>query len=139
MNKKLLKEEFIKAGYSCLLVKENEKFFSYKTGVKPLFVFLKSGKDFTSFLAYDKVVGKATAFLYILLKVKEVNALVISEPAYNLLKENNIKVEYSKKVENIINRKGDDLCPFEKLVLDINNPEIALEKITDHLKEFKII
>lgn len=139
MDKNLLKEEFIKAGYSCLLVKENEKFFSYEKGVKPLFVFLKSDKDFTSFLAYDKVVGKATAFLYILLKVKEVNALVISEPAYNLLKENNIKVEYSKKVENIINRKGDDLCPFEKLVLDINNPEIALEKITDQLKEFKII
>lgn len=139
MDKNLLKEEFIKAGYSCLLVKENEKFFSYEKGVKPLFVFLKSGKDFTSFLAYDKVVGKATAFLYILLKVKEVNALVISEPAYNLLKENNIKVEYSKKVENIINRKGDDLCPFEKLVLDINSPEIALEKITDQLKEFNII
>ena len=122
MDRNLLKEEFIKAGYSCLLVKENEKFFSYEKGVKPLFVFLKSGKDFTSFLAYDKVVGKATAFLYILLKVKEVNALVISDPAYNLLKENNIKVEYSKKVENIINRKGDDLCPFEKLVLEINSP-----------------
>jgi hypothetical protein len=139
MNKKLLKEEFIKAGYSCLLVKENEKFFSYEKGVKPLFVFLKSGKDFTSFLAYDKVVGKATAFLYILLKVKEVNALVISEPAYNLLKENNIKVEYSKKVENIINRKGDDLCPFEKLVLEIEEPKTALELITKQLKEFGII
>lgn len=139
MDKNLLKEEFIKAGYSCLLVKENEKFFSYEKGVKPLFVFLKSGKDFTSFLAYDKVVGKATAFLYILLKVKEVNALVISEPALQVLQENNITVFYDKKVENIINRKGDDLCPFEKLVLDINSPEIALEKITDQLKEFNII
>ena len=139
MDKNLLKEEFIKAGYSCLLVKENEKFFSYEKGVKPLFVFLNSGKDFTSFLAYDKVVGKATAFLYILLKVKEVNALVISEPALQVLQENNITVFYDKKVENIINRKGDDLCPFEKLVLDINNPEIALEKITDQLKEFNII
>ena len=139
MNKKLLKEEFIKAGYSCLLVKENEKFFSYEKGVMPLFAFLKSGKDFTSFLAYDKVVGKATAFLYILLKVKEVNALVISEPAYNLLKENNIKVEYSKKVEDIINRKGDDLCPFEKLVLEIEEPKTALELITKQLKEFGII
>ena len=139
MDKNLLKEEFIKAGYSCLLVKENEKFFSYEKGVKPLFVFLKSGKDFTSFLAYDKVVGKTTAFLYILLKVKEVNALVISEPALWVLQENNITVFYDKKVENIINRKGDDLCPFEKLVLDINSPEIALEKITDQLKEFNII
>ena len=139
MNKKLLKEEFITAGYSCLLVKENEKFFSYEKGVMPLFAFLKSGKDFTSFLAYDKVVGKATAFLYILLKVKEVNALVISEPAYNLLKENNIKVEYSKKVEDIINRKGDDLCPFEKLVLEIEEPKTALELITKQLKEFGII
>ena len=139
MNKNLLKDEFIKAGYSCLLIKENEKFFSFEKGVKPLFVFLESGKDFTSFLAYDKVVGKATAFLYLLLKVKEVNALVISEPAYNLLKENNIKVEYSKKVENIINRKGDDLCPFEKLVLEINDPQLALKKITEQLKEFKLI
>ena len=139
MDKNLLKEEFIKAGYSCLLVKENEKFFSYEKGVKPLFVFLKSGKDFTSFLAYDKVVGKATAFLYILLKVKEVNALVISEPALQVLQENNITVFYDKKVENIINRKGDDLCPFEKLVLEINDPQLALKKITEQLKEFKLI
>ena len=139
MNKNLLKEEFIKAGYSCLLIKENEKFFSFEKGVKPLFVFLESGKDFTSFLAYDKVVGKATAFLYLLLKVKEVNALVISEPALQVLQENNITVFYDKKVENIINRKGDDLCPFEKLVLEINDPQLALKKITEQLKEFKLI
>ena len=139
MDKNLLKEEFIKAGYSCLLVKENEKFFSYEKGVKPLFVFLNSSKDFGGCVCFDKVVGKATAFLYILLKVKEVNALVISEPALRVLQENNITVFYDKKVENIINRKGDDLCPFEKLVLYINSPEIALEKITDQLKEFNII
>ena len=139
MNKNLLKDEFIKAGYSCLLIKENEKFFSFEKGVKPLFVFLESGKDFTSFLAYDKVVGKATAFLYLLLKVKEVNALVISEPALQVLQENNITVFYDKKVENIINRKGDDLCPFEKLVLEINDPQLALKKITEQLKEFKLI
>ena len=139
MDKNLLKDEFIKAGYSCLLAKENEKIFSFEKGVKPLFVFLQSGKDFTNFIAYDKVVGKATAFMYILLKVKEVNALVISEPALSLLKENNICVKYEKKVVNIINRKGDDLCPFEKLVLEINEPKTALELITRQLKEFNLI
>ena len=77
--------------------------------------------------------------LYILLKVKEVNALVISEPALQVLQENNITVFYDKKVENIINRKGDDLCPFEKLVLEINDPQLALKKITEQLKEFKLI
>jgi len=139
MGENLLKDEFIKAGYSCLLVKNNEQFFSFEKGVKPLFVFLQSGKDFTDFIAYDKVVGKATAFLYILLKVKEVNALVISEPALNLLKENNICVKYDKRVVNIINRKGDDLCPFEKLVLNIKDAKKALELITKQLKEFNLI
>jgi len=139
MGENLLKDEFIKAGYSCLLVKNNEQFFSFEKGVKTLFVFLQSGKDFTDFIAYDKVVGKATAFLYILLKVKEVNALVISEPALNLLKENNICVKYDKRVVNIINRKGDDLCPFEKLVLNIKDAKKALELITKQLKEFNLI
>lgn len=139
MNKNLLKDEFIKAGYSCLLIKENEKFFSFEKGVKPLFVFLNSGKDFGGSVCFDKVVGKATAFLYILLKVKSVSTLVISEPAFELLIKNNIEVEYETKVKHIINRKGDDLCPFEKLVLEINDPQLALKKITEQLKEFKLI
>lgn len=139
MDKKLLKEKFIKSGYSCLLVKESKKFFSFEKGVKPLYSFVTSGENFNGFVAFDKVVGKATAFLYIILGVKEINALVISEPALMLLQENNITVFYDKKVENIINRKGDDLCPFEKLVLDIKDPKTALEKITEQLKEFKLI
>lgn len=132
-NKELLKE------YTCVLVKEKEIYFSNERGVKPLYLFLKSGKDFSGFCAYDRVVGKATAFLYTLLKVKSVYALVLSEQALSILKEHNVAVEYKTKVKNIINRNKTDICPFEKAVLDIKDSETALEKITEQLKEFKLI
>ena len=132
-NKELLKE------YTCVLVKEKAIYFSTERGVKPIYLFLKSGKDFSGFCAYDRVVGKATAFLYMLLGVKEIKALVISEPALMLLEENNIAVKFDKKVKNIINRKGDDLCPFEKAVLEVNDKADAFKIIEEKMLELNII
>ena len=45
--------------------------------------------------------------------------------ALELLKQYHILVTYDKLVNNIINRKGDDLCPMEKAVLDINDIDKA--------------
>jgi hypothetical protein len=86
-------------------------------GVKPLVIWLSSGEDFHGFSAADKVIGKATAFLYVLLGVKAVYASVISEGALDVLTKNGIDTQYGCVVEHIINRAGDGICPFEQAVL----------------------
>lgn len=125
--------------YTCILSDGQETVSSKERGVKPLYQFLKSGKDFSGFCGYDRVVGKATAFLYIALRVKGVYAITISEPAVTLLKENGIKVIYEQKVPNIINRSGTDLCPFEKAVLTVTTLKSALKTIEQKLKELNVI
>lgn len=136
MNDLLSAKQYLKENnFTCVLIKGDLMFSSDERGVKPLVEFLNSGTDFTGFSAADKVVGKATAFLYALLNVKEVYAFVISESAISVLEQNGIKAEYGEKVKNIINRKGDGICPFEKAMLDITDKFKAKEIIVSKMKE----
>lgn len=65
----------------------------------------------------DKVVGKGAAALMVLGGVNAVHADVISAPALALLKDSPVKVAFTKSVENVINRRGDGICPIETLCL----------------------
>lgn len=123
---------------TCVLCKDGDEKISVERGVKPLVIWLQSGAQFQGYAAADKVVGKATAFLYVLLKVKSVYAQVISVPALQVLLDNGIYAEYGEKVPSIFNRKGDGLCPFEQCVLGVDNPQSAQEKILKKLDEMGI-
>lgn len=125
-------------GYTCVLCKDDKLVASCDRGVKPLVALKESKKDFAGFCCADKVVGKATAFLYVLLGVKAVYALVISKSALDVLLNNGIIVEYDNLVENIINRKGDGICPFESSVLGIIEPQKAYEIIRSKMAEMNI-
>lgn len=85
----------------------------------------------------DKIVGKASAALMVLTKVKEVYAGVISEGAYNLLIANGIKVLYGTLVPYIINRAGTGLCPLETMCMEYKTAEECLVQITSFLNEIK--
>ena len=112
-------------GYTCVLCRGGELRTTTFRGVKPLASWLESGEDFSGFSAADKVVGRATAYLYQLLGVKAVYAQVMSESALAVLDRAGIKASYEKLVPNIINRRGDGICPFEEAVLGIHTPEEA--------------
>ncbi len=132
------KQYLYSGDFTCVLVKDDETYTSAQRGVKPLVIWLESGNSYCGFSAADKVIGKATAFLYVLLGIKEVYANVISESALQVLVDNGINVEYGKLVENIINRQGNGICPFEGAVLDIDNPEIAYKAIRNKMTEMNI-
>jgi len=133
------KEKLIAGEYTCALCCGSQIFASTLRGVKPLVAWYKSGKDFGGYSAADKVVGKATAFLYVLLNVKAVFAKVISKSALDVLRESNIEVEYDQLVDNIINRQGDGICPFETAVLNIDNPLAAYNVIIKKMRELNIV
>ena len=128
--------EILKSGeYTLVLFDGKTLLTDTKRGVKPLLDLLDRETDLSRFSAADKVVGKAAAFLYVLLNVREVYADVISTPALSVLEEHKIPVVYGILTDKIKNRAGTGFCPMETAVLDEDNPENALRKIRGKAKE----
>ena len=71
--------------HTCVLCRDGVYHVSDNRGVRPLVDWLDSGLDLRGFSAADKVVGRATAFLYVLLGIRSVHALVMSTPAMEVL------------------------------------------------------
>ena len=109
--------EFTKSGFSFVLLKNREVVYrSCKQGLKPLlFCVKKNKKEMRGAVVFDKVVGRAAAILLAHAKVKEVWTLTVSTGGKRYLLKNKIKLQYQNEVKDIMNRKGDDLCPMEKL------------------------
>ena len=125
-------------GYTCVLCTDGNCMTTMLRGVKPLVYWLQRGETRKGFSAADKVVGKATAFLYCLLGAKAVYATVMSRPAMAALQQHSVYAECDRLVENIINRAGDGICPFEEAVLNIAEPENAYQAILLKMKEMGI-
>ncbi len=132
------KNELILGNHTCVLCRESKIYSSDARGVRPLVIWIESGNDLSKFSAADKVVGKATAFLYVMLDVSAVYAGVISRSALRVLEEHNINVEYGSLAENIINRQGNGICPFEASVLDIEDVDTAYFEIRKKMQEMNI-
>lgn len=123
------KELLIQGGYTCVLCRDGQVHTATARGVRPLVDWLDSGLDLKGYCAADKVVGRATAFLYVLLGVRAVHALVMSTPAKQVLEQHRIAASCGREVAGIINRRGDGPCPFEAAVLDVTEPGVALDVI----------
>ncbi|MCM1544489.1 MAG: DUF1893 domain-containing protein [Ruminococcus sp.] len=124
-------------GYTCVICKDGIVHTSTAHGVKPLLDLLESNIKVDGFYAADKVVGKATAFLYVLAGVCEIYADVMSESAKRVLDEYNIKCYCDNIVKAIRNRTDTGYCPMEQSVLDIDNPIEAKTAILQKLKELQ--
>lgn len=135
---KIAREILESNGLTCVLCKGDVRYTATERGVKPLVRWLTEGTDLRGFSAADKVVGKATAYLYVLLGVKEVYAHVMSRSAALVLESNGIAAQYGKLAENIINRQGTGICPFEAAVLEIDTPQEALTAIRAKMAELNI-
>ena len=120
--------------FTCVLCKGESFYTSNDRGIKPLVEWYLGGEDLSSYSAADKVVGKGAAFIYLLMQIKNIYADVISEAALSLFRKNRVNVEYAKLVPNIINRKGDGICPFEEVLLNIEDRDRALEVILNKMK-----
>ena len=124
--------------YTCVLCLGETLYTATDRGVKPLLRWLDDGISAAGFSAADRVVGRATAYLYCLLGVRAVHAGVMSGAAAEVLRENGIAVTQDTLVENIINRAGDGICPFEAAVWDIHTPEEALIAIRKKMEQMNI-
>ena len=136
MNKDLAKAKkiFFDTGATCVLCKGKSRCESDLRGVAPLLDLLDTGMDFSGYAAADKVVGKATAFLYCLLGVSHIYTPVISESALAVLNRYQIPVEYDLCVPAIFNHRKNGFCPMETATAQIDCPEEALIAIRKTLE-----
>ena len=132
------KQILIQENHTCVLCKGDAVYTTQARGVRPLVKWLTEGTALRQFSAADKVVGKATAYLYCLLGVKAVYAHVMSGAAAEVLQQSGIEVSWGTLVENIINRTGDGICPFEAAVWEIQTAEEALPAIRAKMEQMHI-
>ena len=137
MNKDLVKAKktLLETGATCVLCRGGSRCESQLRGVLPLVELLDTGMDFSGYSAADKVVGKATAFLYCLMDVAAVYTPVISQAALEVLQGHGIHAEYDLCVPAIFNHRRDGFCPMETATKNIDNPEEALAAIRKTLEK----
>ena len=121
--------------YTCVLCGSGAVHTTCLRGVRPLLRWLDQGVDLQGFSAADKVVGKATAFLYCLLGVRAVYGQIMSKSALEVLRAHGIQAEYGDLAEFIVNRQGNGICPFEAAVLSVQEPREALRVIREKMEQ----
>lgn len=124
---------FATGNYTCVLCKDEQIYTSAERGIKPLLAWLDMEESFKGFSAADKVVGKAAAYLYVLLGVQEVYAVTMSEAAGEIFTQNHIAFQYEILATEIRNRTNTGLCPMEEAVKDAVHPSEAVDKIRKKL------
>jgi hypothetical protein len=130
----LAKLELIKEDLNLVVVKKGKVIFKTKEpGICGfLSVIEKLDANLVAASVADKIVGVAAAMLCVYTGVFSVFALTISEGGIRVLEENNIPCVFKKKVKNILNRKKNDVCPFEKVAITSG----SLDEIYSNLKSF---
>ena len=123
--------------HTCVLCRDDRIYTSTRRGVAPLLGWLDSDLDLCGFSAADRVIGKATAYLYCLLGVKEVFARVISRPATQVLENHGIPAHWDTLVEGIQNRQKTGPCPMEYATRNCATPEEALTAVRETLKQLQ--
>lgn len=117
-----------------VLVKGDQVITSEKRGISFLLSLANENK-YQGYSAADKIVGKAAAFLYVIMQVENVYGETITKRAVEILRQANINVEYKILTENIINRTNTGLCPMELIVLNIEDKEEAFMALKKKINE----
>ena len=124
-------------GHTICLCKEGKCLFSEKKGIAPMMGFISDGLNLEGYSVADLVVGKAAALLFVKSKIKAVFAKTLSKSGEEVLKSNNIPVEYEVLTDKIINRDGTDICPMEKTVLNTDDPEEGYVLLKNKIQSMK--
>lgn len=123
-------KELLSGGCTCALCKGSTVYTSDSSGIAPMLELIEARTDLIGFSAADKIVGKAAAMLFVLAKVSEVYAPVMSRAAAEMLSSHGIAYSCDSFTDRIINRRGDDICPMEKAVADTDDPIAGYAAIT---------
>jgi len=116
----LLEEE----KWNLVIVKEGRVLFSSRErGIAPFFRAVQGmGKSLHNAAVADHIVGLAVAMLCLYTRIASVYAGIASQGALDMLKGQGVIVNSESTVPYISNYDGTNLCPFEKMAGNSENP-----------------
>lgn len=131
--KTLIKNYILANKYAVIICNYSDILYSSQSrGIKPI-VEAYDSKLPEGLYAGDRVVGKAAAQIFHLLKVKYLYAALISKPAYDYIKNTDIELEYEELTERILNRDKNGMCPMEEIAVHSNSDMETLIKVKEKI------
>ena len=122
-----LKEILVKEDYS---ICTSSGYHSKASGIAPVIDRIREDRYFfKDQVVADKIIGKASAMLLVYSGVKEIQAIVLSEAGKEILDRYGISYDYETLTDQIVNRRGDGMCPMELTVKDIDDLKEAYEAL----------
>lgn len=123
----------------CVVIRGGRSWRESGRGVSPLLEFHDHREP--GFLrgatVVDKVIGRAAAMIAISGGAVRVHGVIMSEDAKALLESRGIATSCDTLVPRILNADRSDLCPLEKSVEGIDDPEQALASLRKRIEELK--
>lgn len=133
------REILLSTGCSVVVVKNDTVLIQKKgDGIRPILEAIEELKqNIKGSIIGDKILGKASALLCVYSKVRGVYSLQATKTAIAVLIQAGIPGQTDEMIPYIKNKSGDDLCPFEKMLLDIDSPEEAYRILKKTLSEIQ--
>lgn len=127
----LAKKALADAGLTLAVAKGGRVLFKSKShGVSDMLTMINElGTRSSGASLADSVVGRAAALLCVYSGIVAVYGARMSEGATTVLKSSGIRHEYGALVPSILNRDKSDICPFDRAVLGVDDPHLALERL----------
>ncbi len=113
--------------YSIVVIQDGKILIHKKgDGIKPILkVIDELGDEMQDTVVGDRILGKASAFLCRYSKVKGVYSPQATKTAIAILIIGKISCQVDEMIPVIKNKSGDGLCPFEKMLKNVESPEEA--------------
>ena len=124
---------------ACVVIRSGRIFRESGRGVSPLLEFHdhREAGCLRGATIVDKVIGRAAAMIAISGGATRVHGETMSEDARTLLESRGVTISYGTLVPRILNADRSDLCPLEKSVEGIDDPEQALAALRKRIEELK--
>lgn len=133
-----LTEGFFGEDTTCVIYKDGVIFEHTGGSIAPIVDAWFCG-DLEDAVVVDKVIGKASAMFMKDGGAAFVHGRLMSEPAADFLRQQDLPFSMDRKTEKIINRAGDGLCPMESVVMDTDDLTEGIEKVFSKMKEMGMI
>ncbi|NLJ77979.1 MAG: DUF1893 domain-containing protein [Tissierellia bacterium] len=109
---------------------------SDERGIKPIYTLALEMRDGISNASVaDRVIGRGAAILCVYMGIGTVHGQLMSDSAMDVLQRAGIQFTYERNCPYIENMDRSDLCPIEKLSMDIEDGDTLLKRIGEFIRE----
>jgi len=131
-----LAKEVLSNSDCSVVVVSNNKIWKKKTGggIRPILETIEEmGEDIHDSVIGDRILGKASALLCRYAKAQGVYSPQGTKTGIALLIMGGVPCQVDELIPFIKNKACDDLCPFEKMLKDIDDPEEAYKVLNQKI------